>query len=88
MNINIVEHFDLVYPLLDFNANLIIGVGEQVLIARPNLVVQDVRNLLKTIPEPTKRQIEVLDDDFIKRNLSPGGCANLLATTYFLYSLK
>ncbi len=33
----IVEHFDLVYPLLGFNANLIIGVGEQVLIARPNL---------------------------------------------------
>lgn len=33
----IVEHFDLVYPLLGFNANLIIGVGEEVLIARPNL---------------------------------------------------
>ena len=26
----IVEHFDLIYPLLGFNANLIIGVGEQV----------------------------------------------------------
>ena len=33
----IVEHFDLIYPLLGFNANLIIGVGEQVLLARPNL---------------------------------------------------
>ena len=33
----IVEHFDLIYPLLGFNANLIIGVGEQVLISRPNL---------------------------------------------------
>lgn len=33
----IVEHFDLVYPLLGANANLLIGVGEQVLIARPNL---------------------------------------------------
>lgn len=33
----IVEHFDLVYPLLGFNANLLIGVGEQVLIARPSL---------------------------------------------------
>ncbi len=31
----IVEHFDLVYPLLGFNANLLIGVGEQILIARP-----------------------------------------------------
>lgn len=33
----IVEHFDLVYPLLGFNANLLIGVGEQVLLARPTL---------------------------------------------------
>ena len=43
----IVEHFDLVYPLLGFNANLLIGVGEQVLIARPNLFgpePQEIRN--------------------------------------------
>lgn len=33
----IVEHFDLVYPLLGFNANLLIGVGEQILISRPTL---------------------------------------------------
>ena len=33
----IVEHFDLVYPLLRANANLLIGVGEQVLVSRPNL---------------------------------------------------
>lgn len=43
----IVEHFDLVYPLLGFNANLLIGVGEQVLIARPTLFgpePQEIRN--------------------------------------------
>ena len=33
----VVEHFDLVYPLLGANANLLIGVGEQVLVARPNI---------------------------------------------------
>ena len=33
----IVEHFDLVYPMLGANANLLIGVGEQVLISRPTL---------------------------------------------------
>ena len=33
----VVEHFDLVYPLLGANANLLIGIGEQVLVARPNL---------------------------------------------------
>ena len=33
----VVEHFDLVYPFLGANANLLIGVGEQVLISRPNV---------------------------------------------------
>jgi len=33
----IVEHFDLVYPLLGFNANLLIGSGEQILISRPTI---------------------------------------------------
>lgn len=29
-----------------------------------------------------------LDQDFIKKGISPGGCADLLAVTYFLYSLE
>ena len=33
----IVEHFDLLYPHLAFNAQIIIGVGEEVLVARPNV---------------------------------------------------
>lgn len=33
----IVEHFDLVFPLLGFNANLLIGTGEQILICRPTI---------------------------------------------------
>ena len=33
----VVEHFDLVYPLLGANANILIGVGEQVLVARPSI---------------------------------------------------
>ncbi len=33
----IVEHFDLLYPHLDFNAQIILGIGEEVLVARPNV---------------------------------------------------
>ncbi len=36
---------------------------------------------------PTIPQIEDLDSWFIRRNLSPGGCADLLAVTYFMDSL-
>lgn len=37
----IVEHFDLIYPFLGANANLLIGVGEEVVIARPNMFGPD-----------------------------------------------
>ena len=44
--------------------------------------------LLSAMPYPTIEQVEALDDGFIARNLSPGGCADLLAVTYFLYALN
>ena len=40
------------------------------------------------LPWPEMEQVEALDDSFIARNLSPGGCADLLAVTYFLYDLE
>ena len=43
--------------------------------------------LLSAARCPAIRQIEALDDGFIARNLSPGGCADLLAATYFLHKL-
>ena len=46
------------------------------------------RELLNKSPFPTKEEIEALDDDFIEKNLSPGGCADLLAVTYFLSEIK
>ena len=36
---------------------------------------------------PTVAQLERLDDEFIARRLSPGGCADLLAVTYFLHKI-
>lgn len=45
----IVEHFDLIYPLLGFNANLLIGVGEQILIARPTLFGPEPQEIRKTV---------------------------------------
>lgn len=36
---------------------------------------------------PSNAMVAQLDDFFIARNLSPGGCADLLAATYFLNSL-
>ena len=36
---------------------------------------------------PARRTMEALDDWFIENNLSPGGCADLLAAVYFVQRL-
>lgn len=46
------------------------------------------RTLLQKSSWPTTQQLEELDDAFIARNLSPGGCADLLAVTCFLHKLS
>jgi len=45
----IVEHFDLIYPILGYNANLLIGVGERVLISRPTLFGPEPEELRATV---------------------------------------
>jgi hypothetical protein len=33
----IVEHFELIYPILKMNAEMLIGIGEEVIVTRPNI---------------------------------------------------
>lgn len=44
--------------------------------------------LLAAAPIPANEEIEALDDWFIQKNLSPGGCADLLAAIYFVERLS
>ena len=46
-----------------------------------------LQDYLKQNPFPTVQQLEQIDQEFIRRNLSPGGSADLLALTYFLHFL-
>ena len=50
-------------------------------------VVRRTRDLLLS-DIPPDQAASVLDTELIQRNLSPGGCADLLAITYFLYFLQ
>lgn len=47
-----------------------------------------LKDLLINEPFPTMKTLEALDSEFIRRNLSPGGTADLLALTLMLHFLK
>ena len=53
----VVEHFDLVYPILGANANILIGVGEQVLIARPNLFGPEPEEIRQVVYESLRYRL-------------------------------
>lgn len=43
---------------------------------------------LQSGPVPDLERVEQLNEAMVQRNLSPGGCADLLAITYFLHFLR
>jgi len=51
-------------------------------------VTEQISQLLQKTPFPDRQTLEALDAEFIQKDLSPGGSADLLAITYFLHFLK
>ena len=49
---------------------------------------REIQEFLAPEPYPDAAVLARLDDRFIEKNLSPGGSADLLAATYFLYFLS
>ncbi len=49
---------------------------------------EELDAFLKKNPYPTPEEMAHLDDLFIRENLSPGGCADLLALCYFLLEIS
>ncbi|MBS5130809.1 MAG: triphosphoribosyl-dephospho-CoA synthase CitG [Lachnospiraceae bacterium] len=72
---------------------LMVSTVDTNLIARSNRktqlqVTEEIREILGKNPYPEEDMLEIIDRAFISKNLSPGGSADLLAFTYFLYFLK
>ena len=50
--------------------------------------VRQAGALLEGGPRPDPEAVRALDQAMIQRNLSPGGCADLLAITYFMSFMR
>lgn len=73
--------------------SLIAGTADTNMIHRGGLKKQRetaaaITGLLKKTSFPDRKTIERLDESFIRDNLSPGGCADLLTMTLMLHFLK
>ena len=72
--------------------NLIVSVVDTNMIKRGGMdgamaAIRKTAQMLLKNDSPEQEEIESLDDWFIERNLSPGGCADLLAAVYFIQGL-
>ena len=55
---------------------------------RAKKAAEDCARLLERCPLPEVEDISRLDQEFIRDNLSPGGCADLLAASFFIAKWK
>lgn len=60
----VVEHFDLIYPHLGMNAQLLIGIGEEVIVTRPNLFGPEPQEIADTVfaSFPYRRRTHTAED--------------------------
>ena len=45
----VVEHFDLIYPILGVNAHLLIGVGSEIIVTRPNMFGPEPQDIADSV---------------------------------------
>ncbi|MBQ3079824.1 MAG: alanine-tRNA synthetase second additional domain-containing protein [Clostridia bacterium] len=66
----VVEHFELVRPYLSRNADLLIGVGEEIIVTRPNIFGPEPQELADTVFKSIKyRKMAHTAEDLTERQL-------------------
>jgi len=50
----VVEHFEIIYPFLEMNAEVLIGVGEEVIVTRPGVFGPEPREIAEVVFESLK----------------------------------
>jgi hypothetical protein len=66
----VVEHFDLLYPHLDMNADLLVGVGEEITVTRPTIFGPEPQDLADIAFKSIKfRRMAHTAEDLVERYL-------------------
>ena len=66
----IVEHFDLLYPVLGMNADVILGVGGEVIVVRPNIFGPLPREVVDVVVKTLRfRKMAHTAEDIVQRTL-------------------
>lgn len=50
----VVEHFDMIYPMLGVNAELLLGIGEEIIVTRPTLFGPEPQDLVGIVASSNK----------------------------------
>lgn len=66
----IVEHFELIYPLLNINAQLLIGIGDEIIVSRPTIFGPEPEDISKVVFESIRyRRMAHTAEDLTERFL-------------------
>lgn len=66
----VVEHFDLLYPHLDMNAELLLGVGEDIIVTRPTIFGPEPQDLAEIAMRSVRfRRMAHTAEDLVERYL-------------------
>ncbi len=70
----VVEHFELIYPLLNVNAQLLIGIGDEILVCRPTVFGPEPEDIAGIVHKSIKyRRMAHSAEDITERFLSKQG---------------
>ena len=66
----VIEHFELIYPLIHFNAALLIGIGDEIIVSRPTVFGPEPDDIAKTVFSSIKsRRMAHSAEDLTERAL-------------------
>lgn len=73
----VVEHFELIYPIIGINAELLVGIGEEIIVTRPTLFGPEPDDLARIVTKSNQyrrmaHSAEDMTEHYLHSHLKPG----------------